>query len=121
MLDPKKLSRSLSQRGELRIQGIQEERDHTACTCGSSSDLLRPIRFATIKSLMCALLDTTREKKSPLLMSNKKDYQRVLQSHEQLFLKVEASMRRCQKAEMEREVAAKGRDRIEQELEVTKK
>ncbi|CAM9345119.1 unnamed protein product [Scytosiphon promiscuus] len=60
------------------------------------------------------------DQKSPLLMSNKKDYQRVLQSHEQLFLKVEASMRRCQKAEMEREVAAKGRDRIEQELEVTK-
>lgn len=53
-------------------------------------------------------------------MSNKKDYQRVLQSHEQLFLKVEASMRRCQKAEMEREVAARGRDRIERELEVTK-
>ncbi|CAN0039527.1 unnamed protein product, partial [Ectocarpus fasciculatus] len=50
------------------------------------------------------------DQKSPLLMSNKKDYQRVLQSHEQLFLKVEASMRRCQKAEMEREVAARGRD-----------
>ena len=57
---------------------------------------------------------------SPLLVSNKKDYQRVLASHDQLFLKVEASMRRCQKAEMEREVAAKGRDKIERELEVTK-
>ena len=53
-------------------------------------------------------------------MSNKKDYQRVLQSHEQLFLKVEDSMRRCQRAEMEREAAATQRDQIEKELETCK-
>lgn len=57
---------------------------------------------------------------SPLLMSNKKDYQRVLHSHEQLFLKVEDSMRRCQRAEVERESAATQRDHLEKELEVCK-
>lgn len=53
-------------------------------------------------------------------MSNKRDYQRVLQSHEQLFLKVEDSMRRCQKAELEREEAASRRDYVEEELEAAK-
>lgn len=53
-------------------------------------------------------------------MSNKKDYQRVLQSHEQLFLKVESSMRRCQKAEMEREEVEQGRDHLHEQLEVAK-
>lgn len=53
-------------------------------------------------------------------MSNKRDYQRVLQSHEQLFLKVEDSMRRCQKAEAEREAAASSRDLLEANLETAK-
>lgn len=50
-------------------------------------------------------------------MSNKKDYQRVLHAHEQLSLKVEDSMRRCQRAETEREAAATQRDLLEKELD----
>lgn len=53
-------------------------------------------------------------------MSSKKNYQRVLQSHEQLFLKVEDSMRRCQRAEKEREEALSSRDSLARELDTAK-
>lgn len=53
-------------------------------------------------------------------MNTKKDYQRVLQSHEQLFLKVEDSMRRCQKAELERDDAVAKRDVLEKQLDTAK-
>lgn len=54
-------------------------------------------------------------------MNTKRDYQRVLQSHEQLFLKVEDSMRRCQQAETEREEAVSKRDILEKQLDTAKK
>ena len=66
------------------------------------------------------LADSASPHQSPLLMNSKKDYQRVLQSHEQLFLKVEDSMRRCQKAEVEKEKALSRRNSLALELETAK-
>lgn len=68
--------------------------------------------LASLRELSCAGFI-----QSPLLINSKKDHQRVLQSQEQLLLKVEDSMRRCQRAETEREDAVKKQEALSRQLE----